>query len=640
MDPPRRPGDDRGGLGGPRTATIGMLLLGRAADEVDAPGPLGPRRHPAPAAERRRPVAAVHAGRARRPGRWEELVNTARPSGPRPPGARPGGQPGRALEHAALPHRAGGVDPGTRPRPLGLDLRLQLHGLGFAGARRPVGYLDPLGHRDPLSVPGAAGRPRQHPRLRRGRPDRARPGPRDGDEFAALLDEPEAHGLRVLVDVVPNHMAAHPANPWWSDVLARGRRPRPPPLSTSTGTAPGRPGAAGGAGGPAGRGHGGRRVGGGGVRRRRSWRWAGASGSTLPGPGATPAATGAAASLLSAQHYRLAYWRLGRWQGNYRRFFDVDGLVGVRVEDAEVFDRTHRLVLELAADPRVVGLRVDHVDGLADPEAYLRRLSERVAAGSRDRRARREDPGAGRGAAGRRWAADGTTGYEFAALCGGLFVDPAGAAAWRRPAPRRAVATLTSGSSRWPPGGRSWRCCSRARLRRWPLGRPRQPSRPGPAPTWRPRSWSPPSPSSPPGSRCTGTYLGAGPVPAVDRRRLATAAAAAGPALGPEGRRALGVFCDGVLAEDPGGGSDWAEVARRWQQLTGAVAAKAVEDTAFWRFDGLSGTAEVGADPAGPRGGPRRGSTGSWWFGRAGGPARSTPPPPTTPSAARTCGPA
>lgn len=80
--------------------------------------------------------------------------------------------------------------------------------------------------------------------------------------------------------------------------------------------------------------------------------------------------------LLDAQWYRPTWWRLARTELNYRRFFSISELIGVRVEDPEVFAATHGKILELLADGVLEGLRVDHPDGLADPDAYLRRLHE------------------------------------------------------------------------------------------------------------------------------------------------------------------------------------------------------------------------------------------------------------------------
>src|SRR5208282_2677932 len=76
------------------------------------------------------------------------------------------------------------------------------------------------------------------------------------------------------------------------------------------------------------------------------------------------------------QNYRLAYWGTAAEELSYRRFFDIDRLAGLRVERPEVFDDVHMLVLRLVAEGSVGGLRVDHVDGLADPEGYLTRLRE------------------------------------------------------------------------------------------------------------------------------------------------------------------------------------------------------------------------------------------------------------------------
>jgi (1->4)-alpha-D-glucan 1-alpha-D-glucosylmutase len=116
-------------------------------------------------------------------------------------------------------------------------------------------------------------------------------------------------------------------------------------------------------------------------------------------------------TLLEAQHYRLTWWRLARDESPYRRFFDVNGLIGVRVEDPTVFDAMHRLVAEWVADGSLDGLRVDHVDGLSDPADYLRRLRalapsqwigvEKILAD---------------GETLPDWPVDGTTGYETGAL--------------------------------------------------------------------------------------------------------------------------------------------------------------------------------------------------------------------------------
>jgi (1->4)-alpha-D-glucan 1-alpha-D-glucosylmutase len=83
--------------------------------------------------------------------------------------------------------------------------------------------------------------------------------------------------------------------------------------------------------------------------------------------------------LLEAQNYRPAFWRVAGHEINYRRFFQINDLAGLRVEDADVFQASHRLIRELIRDGRVHGLRIDHIDGLYDPAQYLKRLQEMVA---------------------------------------------------------------------------------------------------------------------------------------------------------------------------------------------------------------------------------------------------------------------
>ena len=125
--------------------------------------------------------------------------------------------------------------------------------------------------------------------------------------------------------------------------------------------------------------------------------------------------------LLERQNYRLTYWRAAERELDYRRFFDINTLVGVRAEDASVFDDTHALVLRLVAEGALDGLRVDHVDGLRDPAAYLQRLRER-APGAWIVVEKILEPGERLPAA---WPIAGTTGYDFLNLATGLYIDPA-----------------------------------------------------------------------------------------------------------------------------------------------------------------------------------------------------------------------
>ena len=99
-----------------------------------------------------------------------------------------------------------------------------------------------------------------------------------------------------------------------------------------------------------------------------------------------PAQTLALHHLLERQHYRLGHWRLASSDINYRRFFDVNTLAGLRVEDAGTFEAIHRLVRRLIADGQLQGLRLDHIDGLRDPAQYFQRLRRLIRRRARRRR--------------------------------------------------------------------------------------------------------------------------------------------------------------------------------------------------------------------------------------------------------------
>jgi (1->4)-alpha-D-glucan 1-alpha-D-glucosylmutase len=126
--------------------------------------------------------------------------------------------------------------------------------------------------------------------------------------------------------------------------------------------------------------------------------------------------------LLDAQAYRLDGWRAAGMFLNWRRFLDITSLIAIRVEEPDVFAATHGLLLGLVAEGLITGLRVDHVDGLADPRGYLRQLA--VATGGSWVVAEKVvAPGAELPAD---WACAGTTGYDALAAVGSLFTDPAG----------------------------------------------------------------------------------------------------------------------------------------------------------------------------------------------------------------------
>jgi (1->4)-alpha-D-glucan 1-alpha-D-glucosylmutase len=466
---------------------------------------------------------------------------------------------------------------------LGSTYRLQLAGVGFTGARSIVGYLHRLGVETLYCSPILAAVPGSTHGYDVIDPTRLDPALGTEEEFERLLVELSAHRMRLLVDIVPNHMATDPANAWWRDVLRLGQasphaatfdidwdvhgdRVMIPTLGQSLAET---------------------------LAARPVTVKAGVDGpvlmlggqdfpldpSTAPAPGLL--STTDALTLLQRQHFLPTSWRRAGDEGNYRRFFDIDGLVGVRVEDREVCERTHAFVLDLVADERVAGLRVDHIDGLIDPAAYLSWLSGLVGAN----RARIpvllvEKILANDESLPRDWAADGTTGYEFADLAGALFIEnlehtpsfPALALSAKReilatsfgaPLDRLTGAGLAA-LDRGCPGHDLSTTSIRHAIAELTVH----------LDVYR-------------------TYMGFAPPSTDDSRRLEGAARRGAPSLSSEGRRALSAIVDGILGDE----TLWRRFAQHWQQLTGAVMAKGVEDTATYRFDGLLGHAEVGSKP-------------------------------------------
>lgn len=126
--------------------------------------------------------------------------------------------------------------------------------------------------------------------------------------------------------------------------------------------------------------------------------------------------------FLERQNYRLSFWRAAERELGYRRFFDINTLAGVRAEDARVFADTHELILRWLDEGTIEGVRVDHVDGLRDPAAYLQRLHD-AAPDAWIAVEKILEPGERLPAT---WPIAGTSGYDFLNVVGGLFVDPAG----------------------------------------------------------------------------------------------------------------------------------------------------------------------------------------------------------------------
>lgn len=346
-------------------------------------------------------------------------------------------------------------------------LRLQLHaGYTLDDARADLYYFARLGvshlYLSPVSQ-SSPGSTHGYDVVDHGRVDAAR----GGEPALRRLAEAARHaGMGILLDIVPNHMATDPANAWWWDVLAHGRRSFWADWFDIDWDAPAWPG----------------KVlapflqkpyaealRAGDICLRHDAALGlhvAAQGQPYPlapetlavlgiegmiaGRPMNPAAIDACLAahdpgrsegrrrlhhLLSSQHYRLAGWRRAADAINWRRFFEVSGLIGVRVEDDAVFDAVHALPLRLYAEGLIDGLRIDHVDGLAQPLAYCRRLRAAMRALSPRRPAalRTSPPWlvvekilAPGEALDERWAVSGTTGYDFAADVGAVLHDGKG----------------------------------------------------------------------------------------------------------------------------------------------------------------------------------------------------------------------
>ncbi|MEF7612365.1 malto-oligosyltrehalose synthase [Aquincola sp. MAHUQ-54] len=318
-------------------------------------------------------------------------------------------------------------------------------------------------------------------------------------------------------------------------------------------------------------------------------------------------------ALHDRQAYRLASWRVAADEINYRRFFDVNELAAIRVEVPEVFEATHGRALDLAAAGVVDGLRIDHPDGLLDPAQYF----ERLQAGYAQRRGEQRDPASRFGplyvaaekiAAAHEdvphaWALHGTTGYRFANVVNGLFVERRHAARlerlWREHAQapagyehivREAKLAVARGA-----------LASDLTLLAQALHRVAQSHR-----STRDHGFNTlrealaEVAASMPVYR---TYVVETPS-AQDRRFIEWAVA--------DARRHSGIADDGVfefvrrcLLRDPppglGGPAAEALLRRfvlRFQQFCAPVAAKGVEDTAFYRYHRLVSLNEVGGEPA------------------------------------------
>ncbi|WP_345663802.1 malto-oligosyltrehalose synthase [Streptomyces venetus] len=302
--------------------------------------------------------------------------------------------------------------------------------------------------------------------------------------------------------------------------------------------------------------------------------------------------------LLDAQWYRPVWWRLARTELNYRRFFSISELIGVRVEDPEVFEATHGKILQLLHEGVIDGLRVDHPDGLADPDGYLRRLHE--ATGGRWTVVEKILADGERLPAS--WPVAGTTGYDGLRHVDGLFTDPAGFGDLLGQY-RRFAAPQTDRGGHWEATVRraAYKVLTHElatetdRLTRVAA----RLCATSPEPALRDRApWALRTALQELLVRME-VYR---PYESVDAACVVTEEAAAEARLAfavPEEAGAVDVVRDLVLGRY-GDEPAQVEFRTRFAQTSSALRAKSVEDTAFYRYVPLLSATEVGGNPGGP----------------------------------------
>lgn len=488
--------------------------------------------------------------------------------------------------------------------------RLQLHtGFDFDAAAEQADYFATLGVSHLYLSPIAAAMPGSTHGYDGIDPARINPELGGEDGFLRLAGRARERGLGLLLDIVPNHLAAAPQNPWWSDVLMHGRRSRHAqwfdidwdgagagqrlwlpvldrPLQEAIKA---------------------------GVLRVEEFKdqpFLIHHDLRLPlSPRSYPLQPGARSgwiercnrfaermdTLLQRQHYRLAWWRTGGDQVNYRRFFDITSLAALRVEREDVFDAVHALPLRLVRDGWVDGLRVDHIDGLADPGGYLQRLRAHLdaAAEAGGRRAADitlhvEKILAEGEAVPAGWACDGTTGYDFMDQAGAWLHEPDSAQAlsgqWlARSGDTRSLEQVQQAARDALLDGslhadlqRLLVCVRQTVGEAAALGDITDAMLPRALcallrhyPVYRPYTLQ----------------------TQIERDVLATAEAAAVQGLDAAGRAALRLLVNALHAPEGH------ELRVRFGQLSAPLNAKAVEDTAFYRYYRALSRNEVGSDP-------------------------------------------
>ena len=342
-------------------------------------------------------------------------------------------------------------------------MRLQFHkGFTFADAAGLVPYFSALGISHLYASPIMTARPGSLHGYDVIDPTRVNPELGGEVEFRRLVAELRRHAMGIVIDIVPNHMATGAGNPWWMDVLAGGRTSRYakyfdidwkpvdlhlrgkvllPVLGRQYGEA----------------------LAAGEIKLEaengkafvryfdRTFPLADVAAHAVAqaNPDAFDPATQQGRErlheILEDQYYRLAWWRLANDEINWRRFFDINDLVALRIEVDEVFDAVHATVFRLYAQGLIDGVRVDHIDGLAQPGPYCRKLRARLDSLEPERPADAPKGPAyfvvekilSRDEALRpQWETDGTTGYDFMDEVDALQHDAAGeeplTRAWQR----------------------------------------------------------------------------------------------------------------------------------------------------------------------------------------------------------------
>jgi (1->4)-alpha-D-glucan 1-alpha-D-glucosylmutase len=466
--------------------------------------------------------------------------------------------------------------------------RLQLtDGFTLDDARAIVPYLAGLGISDLYLSPVFEARAGSSHGYDVTDPTRVRQSIGGIDALRRLAAQARAHHMGILLDIVPNHMAASTENGWWRDVLERGRdsayaaffdidwtagRIQLPILGDRLDLLLER----------------------GAITIDEEAGECVYFGTRLPLADAPGTAAATLRERLDAQHWELVHWRTASERMSYRRFFDITDLVGVRVEDPDVFDATHALIRELAADGTITGLRIDHVDGLRDPAGYLERLRSRV---------RGPDGGpvytvvekilAHGEQLPADWECEGTTGYEFLNHASAALIQPEGLSRLEAFYDR-----ITGDTRAFEDLAREKKLLVMDRLFGSELaalagdfariaGIATEQARAAVA-------------SLTASLRVYRTYRrSADPVSAADRARIDEAFTDAASRDGESDalRRLHALIPGDVAHDDPGGALDWV---LRWQQFTGPVMAKGIEDTALYCHNALLAANEVGSDPAEP----------------------------------------